>query len=106
MPDFSNLVDKHFKVANFPDQEGGKVTFTVSRVVPEEIGQSKELLPVVYFHEDPRGLVLSGAKYNTLAQSFGSRDTDLWIGKKVVVFIDWKVKFRGVAGGLKIEAAS
>lgn len=104
MPDFSKLVDKHFKVANFPQQDGTPLRFTVKGSVAEEIGQAKEILPVLYFEEDTRGLVLSSSKYNELAGAFGSRDTDKWIGRKVDVFIDWKIAFRGTKGGMRVIA--
>jgi hypothetical protein len=105
MADFSKLVDKNFKVKNFPDQSGGKLRFTIRDCEAQEVGASKESLPVLRFVEDTRGVVLSGAKYNKLAEAFGSRETDDWKGKQVDVYIDWDVEYRGHQGGLKVVAA-
>jgi hypothetical protein len=100
MPDFSGLVDKHFKVSNVP----APMELTVKEVKGEGVGPDKELKPVAYFIEDQRGLVLNAGRYNALAAAAGTRDTDTWTDIKVTLSVDPDVKYKGkVTGGLVLS---
>ena len=104
MADYSHLVDRHFKVKNFPAQEKDSFkVYTMKEVRPEEIGAGKDVRPVLFFVEDPRGLVLNTTNYNKIAVALGSADTDEWVGKKVKIWIDWEVSFNGNKGGMKVD---
>lgn len=107
MPDLSHLVDKHFKVKNLPAQEEGTCcVFTMKEVKPEEIGSGKDVRPVLYFVEDPRGLVLNTTNYSGIATKIGSANTDDWVGKKLKIWIDWTISFNGNKGGMRVAVIS
>jgi hypothetical protein len=60
---------------------------------------------VVWFREDDRGLVLNVSLTEILMDMFGS-ETDAWKGKRVRLFNDRRVKFRGEAvGGIRIKSS-
>ena len=103
MADFTSFIDKFFKAATLT----APITLTIKEVKAEEIGQGKDVLPVARFCEDPRGLVLSGGRYNVLATAHGSRDTDDWVGAKVEIVGDPTIRFAGkVVGGVVLTVLS
>ena len=60
---------------------------------------------VVWFREDDRGLVLNVSLTEILMDMFGS-ETDAWKGKRVRLYNDRRVKFRGEAvGGIRIKSS-
>lgn len=100
MPDFTGLVDKHFKVKNVCED----MDLTLREVKAEGVGPDKETKPVAYFVEDPRGLVLNAGRYNALAEACGTRNTDKWTDVKVILSVDKDVKYKGqVTGGLVLK---
>jgi hypothetical protein len=57
----------------------------------------------LYFKELPKGLVLNTTSIRVLAKAFGE-DSDQWIGKKVTLYVDPNVSFKGqVVGGLRLR---
>lgn len=103
MADYSALLDRHFKVSNVAKP----LTLTLREVKKEEVGQDKESLPVAYFNEDPRGLVLNASRYNTIGLANGSRDTDHWNGTVIEITVDPNVRFKGkVTGGLVVRVVT
>lgn len=101
MPDFSGLVDTHFKVKNVPET----MVLTIKEVKAEGVGPDKETKPVAYFIEDPRGLVLNAGRYNAIAQGTGTRNTDKWTDVKITLTVDPDIKYKGqVTGGLIIPS--
>jgi hypothetical protein len=60
--------------------------------------------PVMYVVESDKGLILNRSNWSTLAELFGD-DSDLWRGRKIVVFHDPGVMFGGKrVGGLRLRA--
>jgi hypothetical protein len=60
---------------------------------------------VVWFREDDRGLVLNVSLTEILMDMFGS-ETDAWKGKRIRLYNDHRVKFRGEAvGGIRIKSS-
>lgn len=103
MPDYTSLIDKHFKYAGLTRA----MVVTLRDVRREEVGQDKEILPVAYFSEDPRGLVLNSGRYKILAAAHGSADTDNWIGCQIELSPDPTVKFKGkVTGGVAMKVTT
>lgn len=84
MADLSHLVEKYFAAAQLEAPQ----TLVIDSVVAEEVGEDKEMLPVAYFVDERRGLVISAAKYRLLAEAAGTRDVVLWKGLRVVLFAD------------------
>lgn len=97
MPDYSALLDKNFKVAGLHEPK----TLTIREIKVETVGEEKQSLPVAYFTEDPRGLVLNNGRYNAIAAGCGSRKTEDWTGAVIRIEVDPNIRFKGkVTGGI------
>lgn len=60
---------------------------------------------LIKFEEFGKPMVLNSTNIKRLAKACSSDDTDEWIGKKVVLYVDPDVEFAGnVVGGLRIRA--
>jgi hypothetical protein len=65
--------------------------------------QSHDQKWVMYFKEHEKGMVLNTTTIRVLEQAFGD-DSDHWIGKRVMVYVDPNVSFQGkIVGGLRIR---
>lgn len=84
-------------------------TVTIEKVGKANVapkGEEAEYKWLVRFTELPKPMVLNSTNIKRLAKACGSDDTDDWIGKKVVVYVDPDVEFAGnVVGGLRIRAS-
>lgn len=68
-------------------------------------GEEAEYKWLIRFSEFPKPMVLNSTNIKRLAKACGSDDTDEWIGKKAILFVDPDVEFAGnVVGGLRIRA--
>src|SRR5687768_1466946 len=57
------------------------------------------------FQESDKPLVLNNINIQLCEQIFNSDDTDEWVGKKVVVYVDPTVAYKGkITGGLRVRA--
>ncbi len=102
MADLSNLLSKTFSAQSFPHDQ--TLTLTLIKVIAEEVGSDKEVKPVAYFKEDPRGLVLNKTNYGRLAKALGSTDVDRWVGTRIELSYDPGVTFGGKeVGGLRVK---
>jgi hypothetical protein len=83
MPLLASAYDqsRYFKAA---DMQAPK-KLRIKNVTPEEIGQDKEKKLVVWFDNDPRGLVLNKTNNRTLRPAFGD-DCAGWKGKIIVLY--------------------
>lgn len=83
----------------------GDQELTISSVEVEEVGPEKDPKPVMYFKEIEKGMIIgSKAVLNTLIDAFGD-ETDEWVGKKITVYVDPNVAFKGKRiGGLRVKA--
>jgi|SRR6185295_554951 len=76
---------------------------TIKDVRVEEMQQSSDTKWVLYFKEHAKGMVLNTTTIRVLEQAFGD-DSDMWIGQKVMVYVDPNVSFQGrVVGGLRLR---
>jgi hypothetical protein len=58
----------------------------VKQIIPsEEVGQSKDKRPVVYFQGVEKGLVLNKTNAKRIAKLYGP-DTDKWLGKPITLY--------------------
>ena len=92
MADFSALLDRNFKGDALKSQ--APIRLTLKEVKAAEVGMDKEVKPVAYFLEDPRGVVLNTTKYTLLADANKSREADNWTGTVVELFFE-EVKYKG-----------
>lgn len=84
------------------------VVVTVQKVGKANVareGDEPEYKWLIRFAELPKPMVLNSTNIKRLAKSCGSDDTDDWLNKQVVLYVDPDVEFAGnVVGGLRIRA--
>ena len=80
------------------------IIVTIKTVALEDMpGDGHEKRYALYFRELPKGLVLNATTIRVLAKAFGE-DSDDWTGKKVTLYVDPNVSFKGqVVGGLRLR---
>lgn len=67
-------------------------------------GDDPEYKWMIRFEEFPKPMVLNSTNIKRLAKACNSEDTDGWIGKKVMLYVDPDIEFAGnVVGGLRIR---
>ena len=67
-------------------------------------GDEPEYKWMVRFNEFPKPMVLNSTNIKRLAKACNSDDTDDWIGKQAVLYVDPDIEFGGnVVGGLRIR---
>ena len=81
----SAFPSKYLKASDLPE-DGVAVPFTIKEVVTEEIGRDKQVKPVIYFKGQDKGFVANKTNCNTIAKALGSRDTDDWEGKTILLY--------------------
>ena len=89
----SKVFESRYLAAADVEEMGGEVTYTISRVVIEQIGQKKEDKPIVYFRQHKKGLVLNQINNTRLIGSLGD-ESDEWIGRNVTLEVE-QVPFQG-----------
>lgn len=68
-------------------------------------GDEPEYKWLIRFKDIKKPMVLNTTNIKRLAKACNSDDTDQWIGKEVVLYVDPDVEFGGnVVGGLRIRA--
>jgi hypothetical protein len=75
------------------DDIDGDTPITMSRLQEEEMGETKELKPVLYFKELEKGLVLNKRNAEAISKVYGD-ESDLWMGKPGILFV-MPVPFQG-----------
>ena len=74
---------KYLKAADIP--HGREVTCQIEDVRSEEMEQSHDEKPVLYFAGKDKGLVMNVTNANSIADAYGD-DTEAWNGKTVIIF--------------------
>jgi hypothetical protein len=68
-------------------------------------GAEPELKWCLTFEESDKPLVLNSTNIQLCERIFGSDDTDVWIGRKIVLYTDPNISFQGkVVGGIRVRA--
>lgn len=95
---------KYLKQEDFPEP----VLATVRTVTKENVSlptQPKKERGVMYFEEYEKGMVLNATNLKRAEKFLGSDETDDWVGKKIVIYVDEDVEFGGeIVGGLRLKA--
>ena len=95
---------KYLKKEDFPQP----ALVTIKDVRKENVAlpsQPKKERGVIYFNEYDKGMVLNSTNLKRAEKAAGSDDTELWVGKKLVVYVDEEVEFGGeIVGGLRVRA--
>lgn len=100
MPKVSDMiVSKFLRKEDFDEDRIMTIKSVKLEDMPGDDGSQKWVL---YFREDQKGMALNVTTIRVLEKAFGD-DSDLWIGKKVKVYVDPNVSFGGrVVGGLRL----
>ena len=95
---------KYLKKEDFPQP----ALVTIKDVRKENVAlpsQPKKERGVIYFNEYDKGMVLNSTNLKRAEKAAGSDDTQDWVGKKLVVYVDEEVEFGGeIVGGLRVRA--
>lgn len=84
MPDIDKIFPSRYLKA--ADLDGREHILAIKDVQIENVGQTKESKPVLYFRGAQKGLVLNVTNSKRIATMVGSKDTDDWKGFKIVIY--------------------
>lgn len=84
MPDIDKIFPSRYLKAG--DLDGREHILPIKGVKMENVGQNKDAKPVLYFRGATKGLVLNVTNSKRIATMVGSKDTDDWVGHKVVLY--------------------
>ena len=88
---------------------GNGVLLTIDHLAQEDLSQEGEPEQhgwIIYFKECQKGLVLKPTNAQLISLALGSEETDLWIGKQIVLFDDPTIMFKGQRkGGIRARAS-
>ena len=106
MAKIGEMIDsKYLKQSDVEDDMAVKVEKVGKANVARE-GDEPEYKWLIRFEGIKKPMVLNSTNIKRLAKACNSDDTDEWIGKEVVLYVDPDVEFGGnVVGGLRIRAA-
>jgi len=76
------------------DLKGREPVVTIKGVVREEVGQKREMKPIVYFKEAQKGLVLNKTNAGRITQIAGSGVVSDWKGVQIRLYAT-EVEFQG-----------
>jgi len=79
---------------------------TVKAIKMENLGTESdpEKKWVMYFEGEEKGLVLNKNNIQRATTAFKSDDSDDWVGRQIVLYVDHNVEFGGkMVGGLRIR---
>lgn len=100
------VTSKYLKKADLGPQ--GKALFTVKGWEFKNVAQENSAPDrkcVVYFNETDKALPLNKTNLFDFAAAMRSDDPDVWKGKKIVVYFDENVRFKGErVGGMRVRA--
>lgn len=104
MPKISEMLPSNYlKQSDFPDD----YVVTVRSIEKKNIamdGKAPDYKWLAYYAEFEKPMVLNSTNIQLMAKATGSEDTDDWIGKQIIVFVDENVSFGGeLVGGLRIR---
>ena len=105
MAKLSEMIESKYLKQSDVDED---TTVTVQAVGKKNVareGDEPEYKWLCKFKEFAKPMVLNSTNIKRLAKALGD-DSDEWIGKQVVLYVDPDVEFAGnVTGGLRIRAA-
>lgn len=97
------LPSNYLKQSDFPED----YIVTIREISKKNIamdGKPADYKWLAQYAEFEKPMVLNSTNIQLMAKACGSEDTDDWIGKQVIVFVDENVSFGGeLVGGLRIR---
>ena len=83
------------------------VIATISSAKEESLDENERPKLVLYFAEFEKGLVCNVTNITMLIDVLGSDDTDDWIDRRAILYVDKSVMFAGKrVGGIRVRPAS
>jgi len=101
MPKVSEMIQSKFlRKEDFEEDRVMTIRGLKLEDMPGDDGTQKWVL---YFKEEAKGMALNVTTIRVLEAAFGD-DSDMWLGKRVMVYVDPNVSFGGrVVGGLRLR---
>jgi hypothetical protein len=104
MPKINEMLPSNYlKQSDFPED----YLVTVRAIERKNIamdGKPADFKWLAHYNEFEKPMVLNATNIQLMAKACGSDDTDDWIGKQVIVYVDENVSFGGeLVGGLRIR---
>lgn len=97
------IPSNYLKQSDFPEDYIVTVTKVERKNIAME-GKQAEYKWLMSFKEFDKPMVLNSTNIHAMEKACGSDDTDHWIGKEVIVYVDENVSFGGeLVGGLRIK---
>lgn len=75
------------------DLMGQDVSVTIAKIITEEVGQTKDVRPILFFSGHQKGMVLNATNAKRIVRMYGE-DTDGWIGKTITLY-ESETEFQG-----------
>lgn len=102
MPRIHEMIESKFMKK---EDAGAGILVTIAGVEKRDVGtESEPEQKWVLLVQDHRPLVLNSTNLALLEKSFGSDNSDDWIGKAVVLYNDENVSFGGkLTGGIRVD---
>lgn len=102
----SQMVESKFLAKDDLDQDNGNLV-TISRLEQQNVGlqgKEEELKWVMFFKEFKKPMVLNSTNIQLTTKALATEETDEWIGKRIVIYVDENVSFGGqLVGGIRIR---
>ena len=102
------MIESKFLKKEDLDYENGNLV-TVSSLDQQNVGVNdgeEDLKWCMHFEEFDKGMVLNSTNIQLATKALGTDETDDWIGKKLVIYVDDNVSFGGkLVGGIRIRKA-
>lgn len=106
MPKTSEMIESKYLRKEDID---GEVIVTVQKIGQANVAlddQPEQLKWMVKFREFKKPMVLNSTNIQLLEKACGSDDTDNWIDKEVILYVDDNVSFGGkLVGGIRVKSA-
>lgn len=102
MPKVSEL-----KESKYLKKEDCPLSLTISHLEQENvgIGDEEDLRWVLYFKEFPKGLIMNITNGEIMAENFGTDEMSDWVNRRVELYNDRNVTFKGKrVGGVRVKS--
>ena len=106
MPKASQMIESKYLKKEDVD---GEVIVTIAKIGQGNVAMEDkpvEMKWMIRFKEFPKPMVLNSTNIQLLVKACGSDDTDDWIGKEIILYVDDNVSFGGqLVGGIRVKSA-
>lgn len=107
MPKTKEMIESKFLRKEDID---GEVIVTVEKIGKGNVAlddQPEEMKWMCKFRELKKPMVLNSTNIQLMEKAFSSDDTDDWLGKEIILYVDPNVSFQGkLTGGLRVRSAT